>query len=118
MKVGREMKKITIVGSIVLLFVINNLFWVFGAFDESVTIDHLTQESIYKEKDVNLLKKLAMDLSVATLEKEKVEMIVMEKYSEHLIKRQDNILFIDGVGLKFGRSVGSCPTWLPFTGSN
>ena len=80
--------------------IITNLIWLYVFINQSVTYDHTSEEYKHRAEDLKLMSELLTDFANHT-QKEKIVSILKEKYSHHVIKEEDGILFVDNIGLKF-----------------
>ena len=86
---------------IALIFLlVSNVGWLATFIDQMITYDHTSQEYKYQRENLFLVKKLLLDFS-KNITKEEILTILENTYSKHLIKAEDGLLFVDGVGLKF-----------------
>ncbi len=77
-----------------------NLVWVYLSVNQAITYDYTMQGYKYLKEDIKLMRELMADFSEHE-SKEEMMKIIKDKYSGHIIKEEEGILFIDRIGLKF-----------------
>lgn len=80
--------------------IVTNFIWLYIFIDQSVSYDHLQQETAYLKEDLNLMRNLMVDLN-GSIEMGKIRAILKNKYSNRIIKEEDGYLFVDDIGLRF-----------------
>jgi len=85
---------------VLIILIATNLFWLYESIDQSVTHDYTMQGYKYLKEDINLMRELMTDFSEHE-SKDRMVKIVKDKYSGHIVKEEEGILFIDRIGLKF-----------------
>lgn len=68
--------------------------------NQSLTVDGFESELQMQTKRVELLRSLCLDLRCQRDRKE-ISTMVRSKYSNNIIKDENDILFVDDIGLKF-----------------
>lgn len=82
------------------IIIVTNFFWLYSFINRSVTYDHLQQETTHLKENINLMKGLMVDFS-RSIDKEKIVTVLTKEYSNQIIKEEDEVLFVDNIGLKF-----------------
>jgi len=85
---------------LLIILIATNLFWLYESIDQSVTYDYTMQGHKYLKEDIGLMRILMTDFCKHE-NKEKILKILKDKYSDHIIKEEGGILFVDRIGLKF-----------------
>lgn len=80
--------------------VLTNLFWLVRLLDRSIAVDHAQQEHRYQSRDLDLLRQLTIDLAACS-DKAAFTKVLKQKYPNRIIKEEDGLLFVDGVGFGF-----------------
>lgn len=83
-----------------IILIVTNLGWLFVFINQSVTYDYTLEENKHLIKDIKLMRELMADFSKHE-SKEEIMKVIKDKYSGHIIKEEEGILFIDRIGLKF-----------------
>lgn len=82
------------------IVVLTNLFWLVQLLDRSIAADHAQQEHRYQSKDLDLLRQLTIDLAACS-DKAAFSKLLKSKYANRIVKEEDGLLFVDGVGFGF-----------------
>lgn len=83
-----------------IFLLLTNLGWLYIFINQSVTYDHTRQEYKYRINEAKLMKRLMTDFCKDE-SREKIMKIVKEKYSDHILKEDKGVFFVDSIGLKF-----------------
>ena len=77
------------------------LYLVYSVVDQSVALDHARAAQRSLEEDRAVLRKLTLDLAKAA-KRDEVEAVLATEYAQgHIVKREADTIFVDGVGLRF-----------------
>ena len=77
------------------------LYVVYSVVDQSVALDHARAAQRSLEEDRAVLRKLTLDLAKVA-KRDEVEVVLATKYAQgHIVKREADTIFVDGVGLRF-----------------
>ncbi len=85
---------------ILISLLVTNVFWVYLFVDQSISYDYNEQEIKYLKKSVELIKTLLFD-SIVVNKRRQIIKIVKTKYPNHILKEEEDIFYIDNIGLKF-----------------
>ncbi len=77
-----------------------NLVWVYLSVNQAITYDYTMQEYKYRIKEAKLMKRL-MTAFCKDEDREKIVKIIKEKYSDHILKEDKGVFFVDSIGFKF-----------------
>ena len=83
-----------------ILLLATNLVWVYIVVDQGITYHYTREDFKYRIKEAKLMKSLMMDFCKGE-NREKIMKIVNEKYSDHILKEDNGVFFVDSIGLKF-----------------
>ena|SRR5689334_8555067 len=93
------MKKI-FVASIIVVLLIGNLYFIYWLLDRAAFEDDLKSQLDYVNKRSELLRTVSMDIACPRT-KDEISSLLKSKYSGHLIKPEDGILWLEEVGFAF-----------------
>jgi hypothetical protein len=82
------------------LLLATNLVWAYMFVNQAITYDYTREEYRYRMNEVKLMKSLLIDFCKDE-NREKIMKIVKEEYSDHILKEDKGIFFVDSIGLKF-----------------
>ena len=72
----------------------------YAFINQSISYDYCHQELIYQGETLKLTQKMLLDFGKAN-NRQRIYEMLKAKYSDHIIKEEGDILFIDDVGFKF-----------------
>lgn len=77
------------------------IFLFYRHIDQSVTLDHQTQQNINSTKNIELLKKM-LEVKMIGMKKEEVTQFIQSDLTkDHLVKYEADSISIDNIVLKF-----------------
>ena len=85
---------------VLILLLVTNLGWFYIFVNQSVSYDYTREECKHRINEAKLIRKLMLDFSQDKNEKEIMKIIKL-KYSNHILKEENGVFFIDSIGLKF-----------------
>jgi hypothetical protein len=86
---------------VIALLSVACLYLFYKVIDRSVSVDHLSTSVKHHKQTVQLLTELAVDLNQECRQPNPEQWFEQHYKAKHLISREDGMLFIDNVGLKF-----------------